>query len=81
MEHSGLVFGTAYSIEGLSLTEIREDLANMAAAGINLLRIGEDLWPSWEPEEGEYDFQGFQQVLMLCREQGLNVLLTIPSRI
>ena len=81
MEHSGLVFGTAYSIEGLSLTEIREDLANMAAAGINLLRIGEDLWPSWEPEEGEYDFQGFQQVLMLCREQGLNVLLTIPSQI
>ena len=43
MEHSGLVFGTAYSIEGLSLTEIREDLANMAAAGINLLRIGEEL--------------------------------------
>ena len=76
MEHSGLVFGTAYSIEGLSLTEIREDLANMAAAGINLLRIGEDLWPSWEPEEGEYDFRGFQQVLMLCREQGLDVLLT-----
>ena len=81
MEHSGLVFGTAYSIEGLTLTEVREDLANMAAAGMNLLRLGEELWPSWEPEEGEYDFRGLQQVLMLCREQGLDVLLTIPSGI
>lgn len=81
MEHSGLIFGTAYDTEGLTPAQIREDLAHMKAAGLNLVRLGEKCWPVWEPEEGEYHLESLTAVLALCREQGMEVLLTIPSQL
>ena len=81
MEHSGLIFGTAYHLEGLTPAKIREDLAYMKSAGLNLLRLGEKCWPLWEPEEGEYDLSTLECILSLCREQNMDVLLTVPFRV
>ena len=40
MEHSGLFFGAAYYIDGVTPEQIREDLAAMQAAGLGL----EEYW-------------------------------------
>ena len=57
MEHSGLFFGAAYYIDGVSPEQIREDLAAMQAAGMNFVRLQGCCWQSWEPERGRYSLE------------------------
>ena len=46
MEHSGLFFGAAYYIDGVTPEQIWEDLAAMQAAGMNFVRLQGCCWQS-----------------------------------
>ena len=72
MEQSGLHFGAAYYIDGVSLGEIRADLEAMVRAGMNLVRLGAKHWE-------ESTLRALPGVLALCRELGLMSVLALPE--
>lgn len=79
MEHSGLFFGAAYYIDGVSPEQIREDLAAMQAAGMNFVRLQGCCWQSWEPEQGRYSLEELGRALALCAKAGLRPQIAVPS--
>jgi len=81
----GLLFGVAYYPEYLctSLSEIADranaDLTLMKAAGINVIRVGESVWSTWEPQDGQFDLDWLAPVLDEAQEQGIAVILGTPT--
>jgi beta-galactosidase len=51
-----LLYGVAYYFEYLPYDRIYQDSEMMKAAGINVVRIGESTWSTYEPHDGEFDF-------------------------
>ena len=79
MEHSGLFFGAAYYIDGVTPEQIREDLAAMQAAGMNFVRLQGCCWQSWEPERGCFALKGLEEALALCAFAGLRPQIAVPT--
>ena len=79
MEHSGLYYGAVYYIENVPPEQIREDLAAMEAAGMNVVCFEGDGWQSWEPEAGRFALEQLETVLRLCRETALEAVIAVPG--
>ncbi|BDZ41797.1 hypothetical protein GCM10025865_10960 [Paraoerskovia sediminicola] len=58
---------------------LAQDLDQMAAAGFTVIRVGESVWTTWEPEEGRFDLDWLQPVLDGAHEQGIDVVLGTPT--
>lgn len=56
------------------------DIAMMKEAGFDTVRLGHLCWDSFEPEDGQYDFSWSDQVMTLCAQAGIGVVLDIPLR-
>ena len=56
MKQKDILFGCAYYLEYMPEDRMREDLRMMRDAGMNVIRIGESTWSTWEPVEGRFDF-------------------------
>lgn len=56
-----------------------EDAKLMAAAGVNVVRLGEYIWGLCEPEEGKFDFSWLERVMDIMKEHGIQVVLTTPT--
>ncbi|HEX8340742.1 MAG TPA: beta-galactosidase, partial [Tepidisphaeraceae bacterium] len=56
-----------------------DDVARIADAGFNFVRIGEGAWWYFEPEEGKYQFQLFDDVIDECRRHKLKVVFGTPT--
>lgn len=56
-----------------------EDAKLMAKAGYNVVRMGEYVWGSCEPEEGRFDFAWLRRVMDLMQEQNIKVVLATPT--
>jgi len=50
-----ILFGAAYYPEYTPDRPVIRDLDLMQAAGMNLIRVGESVWSTWEPRDGEFD--------------------------
>jgi len=74
-----LWFGAAYYPEYLPGRPIEEDMHLMREAGINLIRVAESTWSTWEPRDGEFDFSLLCQTLETARKYGLDVIVGTPS--
>ena len=57
----------------------RRDFQAMREAGFTTVRLGHLCWDSFEPENGVYSFGWFDQVMDLCAETGLDVVLDVPA--
>lgn len=79
MEHSGLYYGAAYHIENVPPEQIREDLAAMEAAGMNVVCLEASCWQSLEPERGRFSLACLESALGLCRETGLETVVAVPG--
>jgi beta-galactosidase len=55
------------------------DAEMMAAAGFNVVRIGEYSWGLCEPEEGKYDFDWLKRVMDIMGRHGIEVVLGTPT--
>ena len=55
------------------------DAELMAAAGINVVRIGEFCWGLCEPKEGKFDFSWLQRVMDIMAKAGIKVVLATPT--
>ncbi len=55
------------------------DAEMMAAAGMNVVRIGELSWGICEREEGKYDFNWLKRVMDVLGKHGIKVVLGTPT--
>jgi beta-galactosidase len=72
-------YGVCYYPEHWHPSRHRSDIARIAKAGFNTVRLGEGAWSYWEPRQGQYQFDLFDQVIDLCRQHGLFVILGTPT--
>lgn len=55
------------------------DLAQMKAAGFNMVRIGEFAWSSLEPAEGDYRLEWMERAVALAAKHGLVTIIGTPT--
>ncbi len=56
-----------------------QDAANMGAAGITWVRIGEFAWSRIEPKPGVFDWDWLDQAIDVLAQAGLKIVLGTPS--
>ncbi|MBY8827319.1 beta-galactosidase [Hephaestia sp. CMS5P-6] len=77
---SGQLFvGACYQPIDRSPEQIRQDIAIMKKVGFTMVRMGDLSWDSFEPEEGKFTFDWFDDVLAQMRAAGIKVILDIPG--
>jgi beta-galactosidase len=60
--------------------KIQRDIQLMKDAGFKVVRMGHLAWDSYEPSEGTFDFDWFDEVMDLMNEAGIKVILDIAIR-
>jgi beta-galactosidase len=74
-----VLFGAAYYYEYGPPDLLKTDLDLMAEARFSVIRVGESVWSTWEPENGRFDLDWLQPVLDGAHERGIHVLLGTPT--
>ncbi|SKC66283.1 beta-galactosidase [Krasilnikoviella flava] len=74
-----VLFGAAYYLEYQRTPRLEEDLDLMVEAGFSVIRVGESVWSTWEPEDGRFDVDWLQPVLDGAHERGISVILGTPT--
>ncbi|MER5787430.1 beta-galactosidase [Streptomyces sp. NPDC001980] len=59
--------------------QLKTDLDLMADAHFTVIRVGESVWSTWEPENGRFDLDWLQPVLDGAHERGISVILGTPT--
>src|SRR3954470_22374268 len=70
-----VLFGAAYYHEYQPSPRLETDLDLMAAAGFTVIRVGESVWSTWEPEDGVFDLEWLHPVLEGAHRRGIGVIL------
>ncbi|MEO7720411.1 MAG: beta-galactosidase [Pseudolysinimonas sp.] len=78
-DFSGVLFGAAYYAEYQFTDRMDEDLDLMAAAGFTVIRVGESVWSTWEPRDGEFELEWLLPVLDGAHARGIGVILGTPT--
>jgi beta-galactosidase len=76
---SGILFGAAYYAEYHREERTETDLDLMKDAGFTVIRVGESVWSTWEPREGEFDLDWLAPVLDGAHQRGISVILGTPT--
>ena len=74
-----VLFGAAYYHEYQPAPRLETDLDLMAAAHFSVIRVGESVWSTWEPEDGVFDLDWLQPVLDGAHARGIRVILGTPT--
>ncbi len=76
-------FGAAYYAEYRerppTAAAIEADLDLMVQAGFTVIRVGESVWSTWEPEDGRFELDWLQPVLDAAHRRGIAVVLGTPT--
>lgn len=76
-----LRLGAAYYPEHREPSRWEFDLDNIAAVGMNALRVGgEFAWTRFEPRLGEFDFSWMDRFADLAQRRGIGLLICPPMR-
>lgn len=76
---NGVLFGAAYYHEYQPSPRLETDMDLMKEAGFTVIRVGESVWSTWEPEDGVFDLDWLQPVLDAAQERGIDVILGTPT--
>ncbi|MBO4938017.1 MAG: beta-galactosidase, partial [Oscillospiraceae bacterium] len=79
MKTKKLYFGAAYYDEYMPVSRVDEDMRLMKEAGMNVIRIAESTWSTWEPREGEFDFRCLHRMLQGAKKYGIDVIVGTPT--
>ena len=79
MTDGRVLFGAAYYYEYQAPELLKTDLDLMADAGFTVIRVGESVWSTWEPEDGLFHLDWLQPVLDGAHERGIAVVLGTPT--
>src|SRR5512141_2825576 len=58
-----ILYGAAYYHEYMPYDRLDKDVELMKRAGITVVRVGESTWTSWEPREGEFQFEWMDRIV------------------
>lgn len=79
MKTDHLLFGAAYYDEYLPYDRIETDMEMIAKAHMNVIRIAESTWSTWEPQEGVFDFTHLHRMLKAAAAHGIRVIVGTPT--
>ncbi len=74
-----VLFGAAYYHEYQPYERLKTDLDLMTEAKFTVIRVGESVWSTWEPENGRFELDWLQPVLDGAHERGISVVLGTPT--
>jgi beta-galactosidase len=74
-----ILYGVAYYPEYMPEERLEKDVLLMQKAGINVVRVGESTWSTWEPRDGEFQFGWMERVLDRMHAAGIRVILGTPT--
>jgi beta-galactosidase len=74
-----VLFGAAYYHEYQPSDRLKVDLDLMRDARFSVIRVGESVWSTWEPENGRFDLEWLEPVLDGAAERGISVLIGTPT--
>ncbi|HKM92163.1 MAG TPA: beta-galactosidase [Prolixibacteraceae bacterium] len=60
--------------------KIKKDIELMKDAGLNVVRLGHLAWDSYEPADGQFDFEWFDEAMDLFAKAKIDVILDIAIR-
>jgi len=63
-----------------NIDKIKTDIKLMKAAGFTCVRLGHLAWDSYEPADGQFDFEWFDEVMDEFDKAGIKVILDIAIR-
>ncbi|WP_304056208.1 beta-galactosidase [Levilactobacillus namurensis] len=79
MKFKHFLYGAAYYYEYLPYDRLDEDIKMMKAANINVVRIGESTWSTYEPQEGIFDFSKLDKVVEAMGRANISVIIGTPT--
>lgn len=79
MKTDRLLYGAAYYDEYLPYDRIEKDMEMMEKANINVIRIAESTWSTWEPREGVFDFTRLHRMLRSSAAHNISVIVGTPT--
>jgi beta-galactosidase len=74
-----MLYGACYYPEQWPKERWDTDLKMMKAAGFNVVRMGEFTWARLEREHGVYTFEWLDEIIDLCGDYGIQVILGTPT--
>ncbi|MCU1567681.1 MAG: beta-galactosidase [Pseudarthrobacter sp.] len=74
-----ILFGAAYYQEYQPTERLEADMDLMKEAHFTVIRVGESVWSTWEPQNGVFDLDWLQPVLDAAHERGIQVILGTPT--
>lgn len=74
-----ILYGAAYYYEYLPYDRLDQDIQMMLDANINVVRIGESTWSTYEREDGVFDFSTLDKVLDAMQAAGISVIVGTPT--
>ncbi len=72
-------FGAAYYAEYQHRPDLEADFELMAKAGFSVIRVGESVWSTWEPEDGRFELDWLEPVLDAAHRHDIGVILGTPT--
>jgi beta-galactosidase len=72
-------FGAAYYAEYQCRPDIEADFELMAKGGFSVIRVGESVWSTWEPEDGRVELDWLEPVLDVAHRHDIGVILGTPT--
>ncbi|WP_407341957.1 beta-galactosidase [Pengzhenrongella phosphoraccumulans] len=85
IKHDTVRFGAAYYYEYAGPGRdpkpetLERDLDLMHTAGFSVIRVGESVWSTWEPDEGRFDLDWLEPVLDGALARGIDVVIGTPT--
>lgn len=79
MKVNELLFGAAYYDEYMPYERMEKDMQMMAAAGMNVVRIAESTWSTWEVQDGVFCFDKLRHMLECATKYGIKVIVGTPT--
>lgn len=79
MKPEKLLFGAAYYDEYLPVDRIETDMEMIKKAGMNVIRIAESTWSTWEPQDNVFDFTHLHRMLSCSKKHGIQVIVGTPT--
>ena len=74
-----ILYGVAYYPEYMPSDRLDRDVELMEKAGITVVRVGESSWSTWEPRDGEFQFDWVERVLDRLHKAGIKAILGTPT--
>lgn len=77
--HSKIAYGGDYNPEQWDPATWQEDMRLFKLAGIDTVTLNVFSWATLQPNEDTYDFSQLDQIMILCRENNLKVVLATST--